>query len=201
MLLQMLSDKGETRAKDVVMAELSTWRHEHKLRGFALDLAQRREGETLNVRLEDVDRMDPFKFELLVGMIYQTLGYAITETRKTGDQGADVFLEKAGEKTVVQTKLYTAPVGNHAVQEVIAARSHYRCQHAIVLTNNSFTRSAIELAASTKVHLVDRQQLNAMLQTFNRSPKNYSRLADLLKPAHTVVGESASIPCVLPADE
>jgi len=181
-LRQMLAFRDEPTDREIVLANVTRIRRENKLKGFALDLDQRREGDGRTVIIDDVDRMDPFNFELLAGMIYQAQGFAVTETPKSGDQGADVFLEKAGEKTVVQTKLYSDSVGNHAVQEVIAARSHFRCQHAVVLSNSYFTRSAKELAMSTNVKLVDREELKAMLDIFNKSPKDYSRLALLLKP-------------------
>ena len=41
-----------------------------------------------------------------------------------------------------------------AVQEVAAARDHYRADYAAVVTNASFTRAAQDLAASTGVKLV-----------------------------------------------
>src|SRR5439155_5599142 len=116
----------------------------------------------LYVSMEQVDAMNPYNFEQLLGMIYQCQGFFVTETPKTGDQGADVFVEKAGERTVIQAKLYNHPVGNGAVQEVIAARTYYRCHHALVASNNTFTRSAIELASRSNVKLVDRQQLKVM---------------------------------------
>jgi HJR/Mrr/RecB family endonuclease len=196
MLRQMLSNVGAPIPQAQLLEEISKRRNKNRLRGFALDLAQRRQGEVVNVRLEDVDRMNPFNFELLVGMIYESLGYAVTETPKSGDQGADVFLEKAGEKTVVQTKLYTDSVGNHAVQEVIAAKQHFRCHHAVVLTTSMFTRSAKELAATTNVQLIDRQELQRMLEGFNKSPKDHSRLATLLKPTMGQTEETSQRPYV-----
>ncbi len=74
-----------------------------------------------------------------------------------------------GERTVIQAKLYSQPVGNNAVQEVIAAREHFGRRHAKVVTNNRFTRSARELAASSRVELVDRHGLDELLAAYNSS--------------------------------
>jgi HJR/Mrr/RecB family endonuclease len=128
-------------------------------------------------------------------MIYQSQGYIVKETPKTGDQGADVFIEKAGERSVVQAKLYGHPVGNKAVQEVVAARIYYGCQYAIVVSNNFFTPSAKELARSSNVKLVDQTEFLSMLAAFNKSPKDYARLAILMKPAQVPL-----VLEVLPAD-
>src|SRR5260370_6049705 len=123
----------------------------------------RRNQQGMSISLDQVDRMDPFCFELLLGMIYQSQGYIVKETPKTGDQGADVFIEKAGERSVVQAKLYSHPVGNKAVQEVVAARIHYRCQYAILVSNTVFTPSSTELATSSNVKLVAQTELLLML--------------------------------------
>src|SRR5262249_29714334 len=135
------------------------------------------------------DCMNPFSFEELLGMIYQAQGYRIEVTKKSGDQGADVIIEKTGERTVVQATLYGHPVGNGAVQEVLAAKTFYKCHRAIVGTNKANTRSAVELAASGNVELVDREKLVFMLNEFNKCAKDYAKLASLMMPtAIAVVG-------------
>jgi len=107
----------------------------------------------------------------------------IIETPKSGDQGADVLIEKAGERTVIQAKLYSDSVGNKAVQEAIAARSHFRCHAAKVVTNSYFTPSAQQLAESSDVQLIGREELSQMIDEFNRNAKDYSRLATLIQAA------------------
>ena len=58
-----------------------------------------------------------------------------------------------GERLVVQCKLLGRPVGNYAVQEVVAARSHHQGNRALVVSNQRFTSSCIELAATNGVEL------------------------------------------------
>ena len=69
-------------------------------------------------------------------------------------------------KTVVLAKRYTEAVSNAAVQEVVASKAHYGCQHAIVVTNSTFTASARELAASNGVALWDRQKLDDLIRMY-----------------------------------
>jgi len=46
----------------------------------------------------------------------------------------------------MQAKYYTNPVGNKAIQEVVAAIPFYGANKGMVATNSPFTKSAIALA-------------------------------------------------------
>lgn len=83
-------------------------------------------------------------------------------TSGSGDQGADLIVYSEGQTYVVQAKHYTSPVGNKAVQEAFSALSYYRADHAIVVTNAGFTKSANELALRTGVKCLDESQLISM---------------------------------------
>ena len=83
----------------------------------------------------------------------------MSKTRTTGDFGADLVLESAGVRTVVQAKRYDSPVGIEAVQEVIGAKAHYGASDAWVVTNSSFTPAAETLAAENGVQLFARDGL------------------------------------------
>ena len=78
----------------------------------------------------------------------------ISGTSKSGDYGADIICYDGWFcKVVIQCKCYDSPVGVKAVQEVNAARQHYRASRAIVITNNTFTKPAITLAQECGVEL------------------------------------------------
>jgi hypothetical protein len=179
LLQQLLTERGMPEGKSSLLAAITKVRDEFDLHGFTKDLEQRRHGSMV-ITIEMVDKVDPYSFELLLGMIYETQGFHVIETPKSGDQGADVLIEKAGERTVIQAKLYADSVGNKAVQEAIAARTHFRCHAAQVVTNSTFTPSAKQLAASSDVRLVDRNELTLLIHEFNRVAKDYGRLATLM---------------------
>ena len=88
------------------------------------------------------------------------MGYLVAVTKATGDQGADLVIEKFGEKTAVQAKCYADKVGNYAVQEVLAAKSMYKAHRAMVVTNNYFTDAAKSLATANRIELWDRDKLH-----------------------------------------
>lgn len=103
--------------------------------------------------------LSPLEFEHWCREQLALRGWAARTTTGSGDQGADVLAERDGTRLVIQCKLQSAPVGNKAVQEVIAARQFYRCDLAAVVTNQGFTRSAADLARSAGVALLHSSDL------------------------------------------
>ncbi|MEK0082442.1 restriction endonuclease [Benzoatithermus flavus] len=93
------------------------------------------------------------EFELFCADELKRAGWQVMLTGASRDQGADLIAERGGDRLVVQCKLLSRPVGNYAVQEVVAARSHHLCNRAAVVSNQRFTASAIELAATNNVEL------------------------------------------------
>ena len=98
----------------------------------------------------------------------------------TGDQGADLLLSKSVQKVVVQAKKYSNKVTNKAIQEVFAAKAYYNAEKAIVVTSSSFTDSAIQLALSNDVELLDNARLSKAIKNLTIED-NSSTLQSLLK--------------------
>ncbi|HCJ8992504.1 TPA: restriction endonuclease, partial [Escherichia coli] len=94
--------------------------------------------------------------------------YDVKETKRTQDQGADLFVTRFGKDMVIQAKNYSGSVGNSAVQQVISAKTFYGCDEAMVVTNSYFTRSSKELAESALVRLIDRDELQKYLDDYNQ---------------------------------
>lgn len=115
-----------------------------------------------------VDAMDGFQFEAFLVEIFQTIGFDVKETKKTADQGADLFVCRFGKNMVIQAKNYTGSVGNAAVQQAISAKSFYACDEAMVVTNSYYTKSAKELASTAGVRLIDREGLQNYLDDYNQ---------------------------------
>jgi hypothetical protein len=99
------------------------------------------------------------EFEEYVKDVFVKLGFEAGVTKKSGDFGADIVMEKNGKKTVVQTKLYSKPVSLKAVQEIVSAIPFYEAHNGIVVTNSTFTKSAKELAEKNHVKLYDGKDL------------------------------------------
>jgi len=103
---------------------------------------------------EDLSSMDGHEYEHYVADLIRECGWNAFVTKASGDHGADIIAEKEGFRLAIQCKLYTSPVGNKSVQEVYAAKAHYECNAACVVTNSGFTPNAKEVANTTGVALL-----------------------------------------------
>jgi hypothetical protein len=93
-------------------------------------------------------------FEDFLQEVFEDLGYHVERTKATGDQGADLILNKNGTRVAVQAKGHAESVGNGAVQEAHAGMAFYKCHRCMVVTNSVFTSSAMDLARRVNCVLV-----------------------------------------------
>ena len=167
MIRQILSDQfnytGEIE-KDIarIRVEIVKAKSVDEIKNFESNLMD--EAATHDsITIREVDLISGYEFELLLKKLFEGMGYQVTHTTFSNDQGADLILEKDGTRSVVQAKNWTANVGNTAIQEVVAAIKHYKSHRALVISSSGFTQSAIDLARSNNVELWDRVKLSAIL--------------------------------------
>jgi restriction system protein len=112
--------------------------------------------------------MNGEQFEEYLQALFQGKGYRAELTRNGADFGADLILERDKKRTVVQAKHWVnRDVGVTAVQEVHAARAHYKAHNAVVVTVAAFTQQAIELAKSCRVEMWDGERLQKEVLALN----------------------------------
>ena len=104
-------------------------------------------------------QLTPEQYEQFCATILANNGWSARLTSKTGDFGADIIAEKAGQKLVIQCKQWSKSVGVKAVQEAHTAISHYRANQALVVTTTGYTQAAKDLAKSTGVRLLSHTDL------------------------------------------
>ncbi len=121
-------------------------------------------------RFSGLDEMEGHEFEYFCAELLRERGFSDVEvTKGSGDYGVDILAEKDGVSYAVQCKAYSSPVGVKAVQEAYAGRDYYDCMVGAVLTNQYFTRPAVEVAKKLKILLWDRGYLDEMLAERDRS--------------------------------
>ncbi len=121
--------------------------------------------EVSSKRIIDFDHMEGHIFEHFCAETLSLNGFNnVQVTQGSGDQGIDIIAYKDDIKYGIQCKCYSSDIGNKAVQEVYAGKSYYNCDVGVVLTNRYFTKSAIELARKSRVHLWDRQKLLELVE-------------------------------------
>lgn len=115
--------------------------------------------------IRSLDEIEGHEFEYYCAELLKKRGFEeVSVTKGSGDYGVDVLAEKDGVTYAIQCKAYTTPVGVKAVQEAYAGREFYDCMVGAVLTNQYFTKPAVEAAKKFKILLWDRGYLDSMIE-------------------------------------
>lgn len=150
------------------------------------------------IKIGDFMELNGYEFEEYLKNLFELLGYTAVQTSLSGDQGADLILSKDDEKIVVQAKKYDGKVSNKAVQEVAAAKNYYEADRAMIVTNSSFTKSAIELAFSNDVELWDGRKLKSIIRDLESKSVDsevFFRETQLCKSGEDIRNVTMPCPC------
>lgn len=110
------------------------------------------------------NEVNGYDFEHKCAELLRRKGYHnVTVTKSSGDQGVDIIAYKGLNKYAIQCKYYSSPVGNKAIQEVYSGGDFYDCDKYIVMTNNTFTKSAKDLARKLNVELWEKCSTSKVL--------------------------------------
>jgi hypothetical protein len=109
-------------------------------------------------RFARLDAMSGPDFELALVELFELLGYQVDRIGGF-DKGADLVIQKDGERVAVQAKRCAGSVGIVAVRQLVDGMKSYGCSRGLVVTNSYFTEQAIECAERWDVDLWDRPQL------------------------------------------
>lgn len=115
--------------------------------------------------IHSLDEIEGHEFEHYCAELLKKRGFEeVSVTKGSGDFGVDVLAEKDGVTYAIQCKAYATPVGVKAVQEAYAGREYYDRMVGAVLTNQYFTKPAVEAAKKLKILLWDRGYLDSMIE-------------------------------------
>lgn len=156
----------------------------------AFHQAAERERRLRAIQLADIDNMGGIAFERYACRLLEHRGFGASVTRASGDLGVDIVACRSGRKYAVQVKRQSKGVSRRAVSDAVAGKQHYGCNHAMVITNNYFTRGAKELARSTGCELIDRDSLAQWALDFQRD--NGEALTGLSRDADDLDGKLRS---------
>ncbi len=143
----------------LVKSLLISKREEFEYRMFEVRMKKTRLINEPKLSILDIDMMSGEEFENFIAKLFTKLGYHTRVTKLTGDYGVDIVAEKGELKIAIQAKCHVNPISNSAIQEITAGMKFYQCQRGMVVTNSTFTKSAIELARTNKIQLWDRKVL------------------------------------------
>jgi len=115
--------------------------------------------EELYQNADYTDEIDPFEYEHFCAEEFKKNGWVAEATQGSSDQGVDVKASRDGIDLVAQCKRFSKPVGNKAVQEVVAGIKYYAANKGIVIAPNGFTKSAKKLAESNNIDLIHHSEI------------------------------------------
>jgi restriction system protein len=124
--------------------------------------------EAATLDLDGLLQMDWQQFEELILEAYRKRGYTATATQPSGDHGVDGFLEKNGQKIVLQCKRCRDPVGEPVLRDLLGTVTKEKADGGILVTTAVFTQGAREWARGTNLELVDRDGLIGLFSTPNQ---------------------------------
>lgn len=122
----------------------------------------------MNYTIEQLDAMEGHDFEYAVADLLLHNGWRdVKVTKGSGDYGIDILARRGSTTYAIQCKRYNKSVGVPAVQQAGLGMDYYHCDAAAVITNNTFTPNAMELANTTGVRLFDRNDLAILINEYD----------------------------------
>jgi hypothetical protein len=100
-------------------------------------------------------------FEQYTINLFKCAGIEVHDTPKSNDYGADLVVMYNDIKFAGQCKYYSKAVGVKAVQEIIGSLNYYQAQYGMVITNDTFTQQAKNLANTNNVLLIDEKEITS----------------------------------------
>ncbi|MDH7578506.1 MAG: restriction endonuclease [Bacillota bacterium] len=118
------------------------------------------------VGLDETDNMSGREFEYWLKSQFKRMNYKVTLHRGYKDKGADlIVINSQGQKFAVQAKkLNSGSIGAKVIGEALRGKLNYKCDRALVVTNQKFTEQALEEAEACGVILWDRKKLLEILE-------------------------------------
>jgi restriction system protein len=118
--------------------------------------------------LPEVMALEPAAFEAWTAMLFQLLGYRVTNTPDVGDHGIDLVVANDQiRRGLVQCKRYRGTVGEGTVRDLYGTMVHENADYAWLVTTGGVSRQAREWAEGKPIALWDGQQLIEMAHRYH----------------------------------
>ena len=118
-----------------------------------------------------VDAMTGRQFEVLLEHYFANKGYRVARIGGRGELGADLLLNDAHGRIIVQALRWNGVVRHDAVQQALVAMARYGVARALVVTSSNYSPQAVTVANSNGVTLWNRATLAAELSVFRGEPR------------------------------
>ena len=122
----------------------------------------------------NLNKLSPEEFEHLVFKLYESMGYIVTLTSYSRDEGVDLYTklitDSGVEKLAIQCKHYQGKVGVEPVRELFGVINHKQdISRGVIITSGEFTSGARDFASGKRIELYDRAYLLGLLNKYKIS--------------------------------
>ena len=121
--------------------------------------------------LADLYALDPLEFERLVGTVFTALGYDVSVTKRSGDEGIDLELHRGDERSLAQCKRYRGTVGQPEIRDFYGVLTHENAARGYFVTTGQFSLAASTWAQGKQLALTDGVDLISALENAGLSPE------------------------------
>lgn len=121
--------------------------------------------------LEDIVnqfRKNPYGFEKYCAIIFENMGYDVTNTPATNDGGYDLILDDGEKLSLVECKCYSweNKIGRPLIQKLVGANQQVKADRMVFITTSDFTKAAVEYAENTNVKLINGKEIVQLAQEY-----------------------------------
>ncbi len=104
-----------------------------------------------------------WEFEKIIAELFKKLGYTVSVTKGSGDEGIDLFLEKEGLRAGVQCKRWKTMIGQRVIREFYGSLIHAKLKKGFIITTNRFSKAAKDFVRGKSIILIDREELRRII--------------------------------------
>jgi restriction system protein len=134
-------------------------------RGAGKSALRRRFGKIRTVA--EMLALEPAEFEAWTAMLFQLMGYRVTDTKTVGDHGIDLVVNDGRLRLgLVQCKRYRGTVGEGTVRDLYGTMMHERAGFAWLATTGAVSRQAREWAQGKPMELWDGKQMEELARRY-----------------------------------
>ena len=115
--------------------------------------------------LEKLQQKTGEQFEGIIGEIFRREGFLVKTTKRTGDGGIDLFIEKDGEVDIIQCKRWSAKVSVDAIQSFYGSfqdlkeKKSHNLKRAYFFTTTGYTKGAQSFCTGKPIKLIDGKEI------------------------------------------
>ena len=127
-----------------------------------------------------IDAMTERQFEVLLEHFFANKGYRVARIGGRGELGADLLLNDAHGRMIVQARRWNGIVRHEAVQHAVAAMAHYGAARALVVTSSDYSEQGCDGGELQRGDTVEQSDLGDRVDGLPRRTAPIWREAALL---------------------